>query len=273
MFTSTPTFIPSPAAMPRRSPWLPGMPPPSPCRLPRLFCFAYAGGTGEVYRQWQGALAGICQVCPVELPGRGSRMAEPFAASLDEAAAAVSAAISPYAEEPYLLFGHSLGSVLALETTRALQKAGLPLPMTLIVSGRYPPWVDTGRRQFHRLPDGAIIDEMRRLGGTPEEVLSHRELLDMILPVVRDDFRLLETHHSAAAPLLHLPVHVFCGREDEDSPPDLLARWQEAALQECTVTLFDGGHFYVNDSRMALLRSLRTLVRRLTPDAVNGGCA
>lgn len=253
------------------SAWLPNIPTqPGHSRniLPRLFCFSYAGGTSELFRQWQAALADICLICPVELPGRGSRMDEPFAPTLAQAAQEAACALLPYTDAPCYLFGHSLGSVLALETARVLQEqvqgqeGGARLPLGLIVSGRYPPHLPGRRRDLHDRPDEALIDEMRRLGGTPEELLNDRALLDMLLPIVRADFRLLETHRALATPCLHLPIHVFCGREDTDSPLELLARWQEVTDTPCSIDFFDGGHFYINESRDQLLRRLRQLLKK-----------
>lgn len=247
------------------STWLPNMPrqdPAGSCPLPRLFCFSYAGGTSELYRQWQTCLADVCLICPAELPGRGSRMDEPFAPTLMQAAREAACAILPYTMSPYYIFGHSLGSVLALETSRVLQEQGAALPQGLIVSGRYPPHLPNRRKDLHNLPDEALIDEMRRLGGTPEEVLQQRELLDMMLPIVRADFRLLETHRALRTPCLHLPLHVFCGREDEDSPLELLAQWQDVTDSPCSIDFFDGGHFYINESRDQLLRRLRQLIQK-----------
>ena len=112
------------------------------------------------------------------------------------------------------------------------------------------------------MPDAALIDEMRRLGGTTEDILDNQELLDMMLPIVRDDFRLLETHSASPSPCLHIPVHVLCGREDDDSPLELLACWQDVTDAPCSIDLFDGGHFYIHESRAQLLRRLRALIHK-----------
>jgi medium-chain acyl-[acyl-carrier-protein] hydrolase len=225
-----------------------------------LFCFSYAGGTSEAYRQWQPDLREHCLVCPVELPGRGARFGEPFIESLAEAAAQAAEAIAAYADRPYALFGHSLGSVTALETARGLERLKAPPPLRLIVSGRYPPHVAAARKNLHRLDDAAIVKELRRLGGTPEDVLVNSDFLDMLLPIVRDDFRLLETHSSPDGPQLPMPVSVCCGRNDHDSPPHLLQRWAEITENACDLTLFPGGHFYIQDRKNDLLSHLKNLL-------------
>jgi medium-chain acyl-[acyl-carrier-protein] hydrolase len=153
---------------------------------------------------------------------------------------------------------------MALETARHIQRMDLPPPVCLIVSGRFPPHAENVRNHFHAMPNVALLDEMRRLGGTPDEVMAHREILDMLLPVVRDDFRLLETHDALAEPLVRIPVHVCCGMDDEDSPMSLLRRWSEVTAQSCSITLFAGGHFYISESRDELLRHIARIIRAET---------
>ncbi|MFT4300579.1 MAG: alpha/beta fold hydrolase, partial [Desulfovibrio sp.] len=171
--------------------------------------------------------------------------------------------IEPHSHVRYALFGHSLGSVMALETARALQHANTPMPAAILVSGRFPPHAQATRKRFHTMPDAALLDEMRRLGGTPEEILNSKEIIEMLLPVVRDDFRLLETFDSPQLPRVAAPIHVCCGRDDEDSPVALLERWEEVTSASCNITLFEGGHFYINESRDALLHHIDVVMRNV----------
>ena len=43
----------------------------------RLLCFPYAGGSAWIFRAWAQQLPDTIEVCAIELPGRGKRMAEP----------------------------------------------------------------------------------------------------------------------------------------------------------------------------------------------------
>src|SRR4051812_31478918 len=51
-------------------------PKPNPAARLRLFCFPYAGGGAQVFRNWANHLPADVEVCLAQLPGRGSRMRE-----------------------------------------------------------------------------------------------------------------------------------------------------------------------------------------------------
>ena len=50
---------------------------PSPQARLRLFCFPYAGGGVSLFRAWSNSLPADVEVCPIQLPGRGTRLMEP----------------------------------------------------------------------------------------------------------------------------------------------------------------------------------------------------
>jgi surfactin synthase thioesterase subunit len=50
---------------------------PSPQARLRLFCFPYAGGGASIFRAWSDGLPADVEVCPIQLPGRGTRLMEP----------------------------------------------------------------------------------------------------------------------------------------------------------------------------------------------------
>lgn len=229
----------------------------------QIFCFSYAGGSAEIYRQWQKQLTGCARIIPVELPGRGTRHGEPFCPSIPQAAAAAALAISAgLSGQTYFLFGHSLGSALALETARKLEDMGISKPAALVVSGRFPPHAAKHKRRLHTASDDELLAELRRLGGTPEDILRDNDFVRFILPIIRDDFRLIETHAASALPQVAVPIHVCCGRDDIDSPVALLERWAEVTTAGMDLTLFDGGHFYINTQKDDVISHLKTLAGR-----------
>ncbi len=247
-------------AQPSDSEWLPNLTFATD-GTPRLFCFSYAGGSAEIFRQWQSPLKSKAQICPMEMPGRGRRFTEPYSESIETAALQAAEAIASLNPAPYYLFGHSMGTIMALETARHLQALRAKPPRALIVSGRYPPHAQTVKRSFHTASEEAIVDELRRLGGTPEEILLNDDFRNAILPIVRDDFRLVETYDPKVDPILDIPVFACCGEDDEDTPYSVMKRWGEISSKACSVTQFNGGHFYITNSRQELLSHLESILQ------------
>jgi hypothetical protein len=86
----------------------------------RLFCFPYAGGGTITYQQWTGMLPARIEVCAVQLPGRERRHAEPPFRRISQAVDCLSSALRPHLDVPFVLFGHSMGAMLAYEVARRL---------------------------------------------------------------------------------------------------------------------------------------------------------
>jgi surfactin synthase thioesterase subunit len=83
------------------------------------------------------------------------------------------------------------------------------------------------------------------MGVTPQEVWSHPELVELLLPILRADFRACESWQPTLGAPLDIPVHVLSGDEDDHVVVQNLGDWQRHTRRSCTVTLFQGGHFYL----------------------------
>lgn len=216
---------------------------------PRLVCFHHAGGAASAFRPWleDPALAGLV-VCPVELPGRGSRFSEPLALDAGRLAEDLWSSLDLVLgrENPVLLFGHSLGALIAYEIARRMEHSGRP-PRALIVSARRSPTRPTPDPWRHRLNDAALVAELRRLGGTADDVFAHRELLELVLPVVRADFTLTETYRPPANPGLSCPIVAVRGADDIEVSSEDIAAWEDVAKAGFDLRSLGGGHFYLND--------------------------
>ena len=228
----------------------------------RLFCFAYAGGSAHVFRSWPDYLNTAIEVCAIQLPGRGARFKEPLLDSMDLILNELEAAIEPYVEQglslPYAFFGHSMGASIAFELCRRIQAKKLPLPQQLIVSGRRAPQLplEDGRVMIHQLPKLEFIERLRKLNGTPDELLQHDDLMNLMEPVLRCDFKVIETWRYHTGQKLKLPVSVFSGQNDEHLDEQALAAWQEQSVFPCEFYRFPGDHFYLHTSEQILLAKL-----------------
>lgn len=232
----------------------------------RLFCFAHAGGGSGFFRPWREALLPEVELCPVVLPGRETRIREQPMTRVASVVAALCEALPPYLDRPFALFGHSLGSVLAYETARALEAAGLGTPRCLFVSGRRAPHLPARHRPLHPLPEGDFLREVVRLNGTPADILREPGLLRLFLPVLRADFTLNETYAPLPGAPLSCPVSAFVGESDPEAAADEMAGWRETTAHGFSLRIFRGDHFYLKENAAELLAALLADLRRLDRD-------
>jgi surfactin synthase thioesterase subunit len=226
----------------------------------RLFCLPYAGGSAATYREWHALAPEHIQICPLELPGRGGRIGEAPISRLRPLVDGLADAVGPFLDRPFAVFGHSMGGLLAFELTRALLRRGRLLPAHLFVSGRPAPDTPPNRPRIHDAPDEHVLEELRYLGGTPQEVLDDAELMALMLPTLRADFSVLESYEYLDEPPLPLPLTVFGGDEDTMVTPARLHGWRRQSSGGSQLRMLPGGHFFVHTStRMIMAEITRAL--------------
>jgi len=190
----------------------------------RLICFPYAGGSAQVFKDWQQQLPPFVEVSAIQYPGRGSRFSEPSITDLTEMVDKIENNLIPFLNRPFAFFGHSMGAGIAFELTRKLQKRGLR-PRYLFVSGRNAPHVRIDKDDVHTLPDDEFREKLKSMNGTPHEVLEHPELMELMLPLLRADFTLSETADFDLETELGCPMVAFGGEKDEDVSAESIEGW------------------------------------------------
>jgi medium-chain acyl-[acyl-carrier-protein] hydrolase len=219
----------------------------------RLFCLPYAGGGASVYHGWAVDLPSHVEVCAVQLPGREGRYGERLFTDVHALVAPLCDGIAPFLDRPFALFGHSLGAVLAYETAVALVRGRAPSPMALFVSGHRAPGLPPTRHPIHDLPEREFLAELQRLNGVPPELFEDRELLDLVLPQLRADFRMAETYAPSPPDKLTCAIVALGATEDDRVSRATLEPWRELTTGPFQLTMLPGDHFYVKSHRSRLL--------------------
>ncbi|MBM0236033.1 thioesterase [Micromonospora sp. ATA32] len=218
---------------------------PRPSARRRLLCFPYASGNATFYRDWATALPADVEVVAVQYPGRLDRIGEPYMPDMDTLVDAVVAALRPLLGTDFALFGHSMGAAVAYEVTYRLEHGLGVCPRRLFVSGRPAPRHHRPGGVKHRLPDDALWDELRRLGGTTDAALEHPELRASVLPTLRADFRLVESYRPTAGPPLTTPITAITGDADPEAPLEQVADWSPYTTGGFDLRVLPGHHFYL----------------------------
>jgi len=234
----------------------------------RLFCLPHAGGGASAFRGWADTFSDDVEVRPVQLPGRENRIAEPAFDRLEPLVQALADAVEPWLDLPFALFGHSNGALIGFELARALRARLRPGPAHLFASGRRAPDLPADRASIHPLPEPAFLAELQTLGGISPALLEHRELLALLVPTLRADVAVHETYAYREEPALECPITAYGGVADPRASRVQLEGWARHTAGPFVLRLFPGGHFYLQDDREALLR---TLASDLAPIPRAGG--
>lgn len=210
----------------------------------KLFCIPYAGGMAGYYMKLVRYLDPTIALRPLELAGRGTRRDEAFYSSFREAVDDLYGMIVNEigGGEPYFLFGHSMGGLLAYELYRKLEISRFRLPGHIFFSAASPPFMkDT--TAVSRMTDEDLLAEMVKWGGTASEFFGDDTLRGHFLPILKADLRIIEDYGQNDAPI-HADMTVLWGTEDKDQGK--MPEWRKMALRSCRLVPFEGGHFYLN---------------------------
>ena len=167
---------------------------------------------------------------------------------------ALGPALLPFFNKPFAFFGHSMGALILFELTRWLRRTKNPMPVHLFVSGRRAPQVPDRQPPSHNLPEPEFIQRLRELNGTPQEVLDHPELMQLMLPLLRADFSVCETYEYQVELPLNCPIAAFGGLEDIEVPREDIEPWRTETTGSFSLHMLPGDHFFLHTSQRDVTR-------------------
>lgn len=243
--------------------WLPSFRPDRHARL-RLFCFPYAGGSARVFHSWKDLMPCEVDVCPIELPGRGSRIDEPLKDDFRALTESLFTSIRPFLDVEFAFFGHSMGALIGFDLACLIRAMQMPGPSFLLISGQKPPSRSEASHPVCSITDPVLAKELDRLNGTPREVLGNSHLMSMLLPILRADYTVIDTYHYSPQRPLSCGIVAFGGLNDPEVTRCDLNSWQAYTNSSLEVVMLPGDHFFIHSAQALLLRVIsRTLNRSL----------
>lgn len=229
----------------------------------RLFCFPFAGGGAQGFRQWLPQLPGDVELCAAQLPGREMRLRETPLCDARAVVQAMLPELMTLTDKPFVFYGHSMGALIAYEAARRMQEEHGISPVRLIVSGRVAPHFALARPPINKLPHDEFIAGLKQLNGTPREILEDNDLIVLIGPMLRADLAIHEEYAYQPGARLACDVLAFGGLCDTEAGRAGLNAWQEVTSGTATLRMLPGDHFFIQTAQNLFLRMLSIELNRL----------
>ncbi|AXT56532.1 MULTISPECIES: thioesterase II family protein [Aquimarina] len=223
---------------------------------PQLFLLHFAGGSCYSFDFLKNHLDSDFDFIPLELPGRGKRNKESF---LLEKTATINdyfkQIIKRRNDMPYLIYGHSMGATLGLSVTKKMEEIG-DAPNTLIVSGNAGPGMYKDAVNRYLMEDLKFKEELKKLGGVPNEILDNDELYDFFSPIMRADFEVLEKNrYSEEGLLLSTNISAIMGEEEENVSQ--IENWSTFTKGHFDYEILSGNHFFIHNHETKLSQLIK----------------
>lgn len=223
-----------------------------------------------MYRRWVHYLNPAIELEPVEMAGRGRRIEEPLYIDLEEAVQDALACIRPIVgDTPYALFGHSLGGLICYELAHLIRRLAMPAPRHIFFSGKSAPHVKReDEKVYHKMGKEEFRRELLELGGTDPAFFEDPGIMEIFLPVLKNDFKLaeMETHRPPIVPL-DQPITVLLGKDD-DQTAEQCDGWKIHTAHRCTIHYFEGGHFFLQHQERAVVQIINETLRNTLCDTI-----
>ncbi|WP_062053004.1 thioesterase II family protein [Aquimarina longa] len=218
----------------------------------KIIAFPFAGGNRYSFSSIEKHVPKNIDWITLELPGRGNRFKENLLVKIDDMVDDLLDKIIPHIQKSdYIIYGHSMGTLLGYELTKRIIQEKLKLPKHLFFTGRGAPGFDRFKNKKSTLPKELFWKEVIEMGGFPNDILDHEDLLDLYFPIMKSDFKAVEDYEfcQMKKPFL-IPIHICMGNEEigeeEDKTPlSSMKAWSNETSYSCSFELLKGDHFFI----------------------------
>lgn len=250
--------------MDRKLGWIRQFHKPESADSPLLLIFPHAGAGASAYRTLSKVLSANFSVIIFQYPGRQDRAGEPALATLSDIAAGAFSEFQSSAHNrdvPISTFGHSMGAVVSFEFVRLAEAAGLNVRQLTVSSAVAP--CNIADKPDLPTDDDSVLAHMGALEGTNSSVMANLDVMRMAVPVMKGDYQAFNAYTCTEDVKVAARIHSIGGDQDPMITMRDLYGWGKHT-DDLEVTLFDGGHFYLNTQTDALADLMTSGAARTT---------
>nr|CCE88378.1 polyketide synthase [Sorangium cellulosum] len=237
-------------------------PRPNPDARVRLFCLPYAGAGASRFRSWADLLPSWVEVCPIQLPGREERLAEPAFVEPGLLLDALLPALEDHLDRPFALFGCSMGGLLAFALARRLRARHGLTPVHLFGAAcmaphrPYPALQEVARLITEDRVGERSIAALERLGILSSAILNDEETRRQVWPSLHADLSIALKYTCEEEPPLECPLSIFGGLQDRSLGREDLLAWHAQTQGAFQLSMIAGGHLFMETATAQLLQHI-----------------
>ncbi|GKX68392.1 thioesterase II family protein [Inconstantimicrobium mannanitabidum] len=238
-----------------------------------LFVIPFAGGSSSSFPKVGSSDIGW-NVIVLDTPGKGKKDNEQLVTEFENLVMNIYQQICTYIDtdncKEYAILGHSLGSYVAYEVVKTMERLGTSTPTWLFLTGTVAPDklnVDEIKNLFER-GDESIINHIVNFGYVNNKIAHSSYFMKIFYPIVKADYSMLVKYCEGARMKkmdkvqICCPVMILNGKDDLISEKDVLA-WQDFCKREIEYVWFMGKHFFIIEQWESILSYMWNRVEKL----------
>lgn len=209
----------------------------------QLMCLPFAGGNESSYLKFSDYLDSKIEMVSVLLPGKGKRIREKPLTNIHDIVNEIGEQCKKQINNPYAIYGHSMGALLSHLLVYWLITNGVQLPKHLFLSSYIAPSHHHSKRRQH-LSNEEFISRLKALNGLPKQLLSQPKLLNIFLPIIRADINAIDNYKYTFLEPHNIPMSIITGSE-ESGLMESLKDWQLETTAAVKFYRMKGDHFFI----------------------------
>ncbi|MCI4188442.1 alpha/beta fold hydrolase [Dickeya dianthicola] len=232
-------------------------------KIANVICIPFAGAGASSFREFS-KFSDKVEFIPIQLPGREKKFLEPLSINLHEVVDSLvqECILKLDTSKPTIIFGHSLGAILAYEITRHLVLHNVDIT-SLVVSGSPGPW-DLRTRKATGLSDDEFIKKVQEFADFRHASMSDPTILELVLPILKADVQMHEEYEPGYLSPIAVSIKAIRGNEDLLVSDYDLTTWSKASTLPIESIVFRGGHMYIYEQVKEIVSLLEDLAVNAT---------
>jgi len=228
----------------------------------------FAGGSGLSFEALRRAVGTDMPVTGVTYKRRYQKDVTQAPGTVEAMANEVIALIDNLAAREVIVFGYSLGAIVAYEVARRQHEFGPHLIKLVVAACRAPHLFNCAQVTLDDSEE-VFLKTVAKFGIIPDFMFKDSAAKHRMLPSLIKDFQAAASYRHLPGEPLGLPMTVLGGSQDPFAPVQDVMAWKEHSQDSIRLEFFEGNHFFLTQHVPAITRVITEPVSPVTRQPVS----